>query len=160
MSFQWSSSCISPSICLSITFQKKKKKVCIVVRPDLFYFPFQSINDLSNSNSSVNASTYHFFEPIFSRNHNLLMTELQNAGRLTFEVDNNQTEVSQVSRVLKAGKAMIFLDRHLDVFLSKIPNSYVLDGFITFEAYGFVMRKGWLRVRLRCIGQTAASLQM
>ena len=75
----------------------------------------------------------------------LLFFGVTQSGRLRYDIDagpwESQQILRQITSTLRAGNVLVTTDDRMSAFQKRFPDLYKLDGYLTFYAYGFAVRK-------------------
>ena len=99
--------------------------------------PLQSVEDIGGSERGL----------IFWRVSNDLdkLDDIVDDDQVGIQLNGNLTEKDAVAlkKWLDSGKVLIAYDTDIDFVGKYIPNLYKLEGYLSFEAFGFAVRKNW-----------------
>ena len=100
--------------------------------------PLTTIEDIVESDR--NATTYDFFRHVLPTYGNRIFDKLHELDRINYDIVRGRDTQDQIKDALQSGGVMIAPATHFDALKSLMPNLYVLDGYFTFTAHGFVLR--------------------
>ena len=107
--------------------------------------PVRSIEDIHESR--FNAAAITALATYFQGLDNERLNQLMSAKRIAFEMVRNDSDeeytLKHIREKLESDHIWIASSPVMKWLKQRIPDLYTLDGYFTFSAYGFALRKDW-----------------